>query len=163
MVGPAAQWIFRERRQDFLQREDKMTVIPEPKPGVEPVAAYKSILQAIIDNRPSGTRQRIASAIGKNRSFVSQITNPAYPTPIPAQHLETIFSICHFSAAERKAFLQAYRKAHPGRVEVVDQDRPVRRVVVELPDFGSAAKNRAADEMLADLARRLARFNDIEK
>lgn len=139
-----------------------MTADPEPKPGVEPVAAYKSILQAIIDNRPSGTRQRIASAIGKNRSFVSQITNPVYPTPIPAQHLDTIFSICHFSAPEREAFLHAYRRAHPGRLEVVGHDRPVRRVVIEMPDFGNTAKNRAADEMIADMARRLARFNDIE-
>src|SRR5262245_24863981 len=139
-----------------------MTGIPEPKPDADPVAAYKSILQAIIENRPSGTRQRIASAIGKNRSFVSQITNPVYPTPIPAQHLDTIFSICHFSAAEREAFLHAYRRAHPGRLEVVDQNRPVRRVVIEMPDFGNPAKNRAADDMLADLARRLARFNDIE-
>jgi hypothetical protein len=39
----------------------------------------------------------------------------------------------------------------------------VRRVMIEIPDFGDAAKNRAADEMLADLARRLARFNDIEE
>jgi hypothetical protein len=139
-----------------------MTTKPEPKPGVEPVAAYKSILQAIIDNRPSGTRLRIASAIGKNRSFVSQITNPIYSTPIPAQHLETIFSICHFSPAEREAFLHAYRRAHPGRLEIVHQDRAMRRVVVEIPDLGNAAKNRAADEMLADLARRLARLNDIE-
>src|ERR1700746_20410 len=105
-----------------------MTAEPESKASVEPVAAYKSILQAVINNRPSGTRQRIASAIGKNRSFVSQITNPIYPTPIPAQHLETIFSICHFSAAERETFLQVYRRAHPGRLEVVDQDRAVRRV-----------------------------------
>jgi hypothetical protein len=37
----------------------------------------------------------------------------------------------------------------------------MRRVVIEIPDFGSAAKNRTADEMLADIARRLARFNDI--
>ena len=43
------------------------------------------------DNRPSGTRQRLAGALGKNRSFVSQIANPAYPVPIPVQHLETIF------------------------------------------------------------------------
>jgi hypothetical protein len=139
-----------------------MSADPEQKPRIEPVAAYKSILQAIIDNRPSGTRQRIASAIGKNRSFVSQITNPIYPTPIPLQHLDTIFSICHFSAGEREAFLHAYRRAHPGRLEVVDHDRPVRRVVVEMPDFGNPAKNRVADEMLADLARRLARFHDIE-
>lgn len=134
---------------------------PEFKSGVEPVAAYKSILQAVINNRPSGTRQRLAAAIGKNRSFVSQITNPVYPIPIPAQHLEAIFSICHFSPAERDAFLLAYRRAHRGRVEVVDQERPMRRVVVELPDFGDRAKNRAAEEMLAEIARRLTKFSDI--
>lgn len=31
-----------------------------------PLAAYKSILRAVIDNRPSGTRQRLAEALGKN-------------------------------------------------------------------------------------------------
>src|SRR6476469_5632140 len=136
-----------------------MTAEPESQASVEPVAAYKSILQAVINNRPSGTRQRLAAAIGKNRSFVSQITNPVYPTPIPAQHLETIFSICHFSPAERDAFLLAYRRAHPGRLEIVDQERPMRRVVVELPDFGDTARNRAADEMLAEIGRRLRKFS----
>ena len=140
-----------------------MTGEPESKPSVEPVAAYKSILQAVINNRPSGTRQRLAAAIGKNRSFVSQITNPVYPTPIPAQHLEAIFSICHFSPAERDAFLLAYRRAHPGRLEIVDQERPMRRVVVELPDFGDTARNRAADEMLAEIGRRLRKFSDIDQ
>jgi hypothetical protein len=140
-----------------------MTAEPESKPSVEPVAAYKSILQAVINNRPSGTRQRLAAAIGKNRSFVSQITNPVYPTPIPAQHLETIFSICHFSPAERDAFLLAYRRAHPGRLEIVDQERPMRRLVVELPDFGDTARNRAADEMLAEIGRRLRKFSDIDQ
>jgi hypothetical protein len=139
-----------------------MTAEPESKPSVEPVAAYKSILQAVINNRPSGTRQRLAAAIGKNRSFVSQITNPVYPTPIPAQHLDAIFSICHFSPAERDAFLLAYRRAHPGRLEIVDQERPMRRVVIEVPDFGDTARNRAADEMLAEVGRRLRKFSDID-
>jgi hypothetical protein len=71
----------------------------------EAVARYKSILQRVIDNRPSGTRQRLAGAPGKNRSFVSQITNPAYATPIPARHIETIFDICHFSPDDRQTFL----------------------------------------------------------
>ena len=49
---------------------------------------YKRILLRVLDLRPSGTRQRLADALGKNRSFVSQITNPAYPVPIPPRHLE---------------------------------------------------------------------------
>ncbi len=40
--------------------------------------AYKAILAQIIDDRPSGTRQRLAAALGKHRSFVTQITSPAY-------------------------------------------------------------------------------------
>ena len=74
----------------------------------EAVARYKAILQRVMENRPSGTRQRLAGALGKNRSFVSQIANPAYSTPIPAGHLDTIFEICHFSPEERRQFLDAY-------------------------------------------------------
>ena len=69
----------------------------------------------VIDQRPSGTRQRLADALGKHRSFVTQITSPTYSTPIPAKHLPTIFSVCHFSPAERDPFLAAYERAHPAR------------------------------------------------
>ena len=51
------------------------------------IRAYKPILASIIDRRPSGTRQRLADELGKNRSFVTQITSPTYSTPIPAKHL----------------------------------------------------------------------------
>ncbi len=58
-------------------------------------------------------RQRLAEAIGKNRSFVSQISNPAYEVPIPARHVGLIFEICLFSPQQRAAFLKAYSRAHP--------------------------------------------------
>ena len=48
---------------------------------------YKRVLEEVLNNRPSGTRMRLATALGKNRSFISQISNPLYPTPIPAIHL----------------------------------------------------------------------------
>jgi hypothetical protein len=115
--------------------------------------AYKVILQKVIDSRPSGTRQRLAEALGKNRSFVSQITNPAYATPVPAQHIETIFTICHFSMQEKAEFLEAYRIAHPSRLELVDDLRPVRTLVLELPDFGSPALNRKIDEAVQSIVR----------
>ena len=79
----------------------------------EAVASYKQILRTYIDRRPSGTRQKIAVALGKHKSFVSQITNPAYASPVPAAHLDAIFEICHFSPDERKTFLRAYQVAHP--------------------------------------------------
>ena len=83
------------------------------------VEAYKSILRNVLDRRPSGTRQRLAIALGKNRSFISQISNPVYPVPIPAPHLEIIFEICHFSGAEKREFLECFTRAHPGRGEVI--------------------------------------------
>jgi hypothetical protein len=93
-----------------------MATVAEPREG-NAVAEYKRILAKVLENRPSGTRQRLAVALGKNRSFISQIANPSYATPIPAQHLETIFEICLFPAGERRAFLDAYARAHPGKVE----------------------------------------------
>ena len=66
------------------------------------VAAYKTIFKAVLEKRPSGMRLKLAQAMGKNRSFISQIANPTYPVPIPVQHLNTIFEACHFSPAERR-------------------------------------------------------------
>jgi hypothetical protein len=70
----------------------------------ETVADYKRLLQRVCDNRPSGTRGRLAVALGTNRSFVSQLVNPVYAMPIPAQHLETIFEVCHFSWPSARRF-----------------------------------------------------------
>ena len=96
----------------------------KPDTGSATVAAYKRVLQDVLERRPSGMRQRLAEALGKNRSFISQISNPIYPTPIPAQHVESILEICHFSPPERERFLDAYRRAHPQRLRALNhQDR----------------------------------------
>jgi len=83
------------------------------------IAEYKKILKQVLDIRPSGTRQRLAVALGKNRSFISQIANPAYPMPIPATHLDTVFEICRFSDSEKRKFIDLYQQAHPGRFRLV--------------------------------------------
>jgi hypothetical protein len=126
------------------------------------VAEYKRILAKVLENRPSGTRQRLAVALGKNRSFISQIANPSYATPIPAQHLETIFEICLFPATERRAFLEAYGRAHPGKVERRRQrrDHRMRPVTVYVPDLEDEAKNQALDRLLADLAARIGKLTE---
>jgi hypothetical protein len=123
-----------------------------------PVAEYKRLLRAVLENRPSGTRQRLASALGTNRSFVSQMTSPAYPMPIPAIHLDTIFSICHFSQAEREGFRAAYARAHPGRLEPPGAAQRSRTVVVRLPDLGNARSNRVVEQILAEFARQIGRL-----
>jgi len=124
--------------------------------GAEAVAAYKRLLAAVIDLRPSGTRQRLAAALGKNRSFISQITNPAYLTPIPARHLDKLFEICHFSPDEKRRFIEAYTRAHPNRPALVHDSHKVRAHTVYLPDLGDAEKNArlqsAIDRFVSEIA-----------
>ena len=95
-------------------------------PGDSNVADYKLILRRVLDNRPSGTRLKLAAALGKNRSFVTQITNPVYLVPIPAKHVAIIFEVCHLSGAERTAFLEAYGRAHPGRLRASHREARTR-------------------------------------
>ncbi len=133
---------------------------PIATPAPDAVADYKVILKRVLDNRPSGTRQRLARALGKNRSFISQIANPAYPVPIPVQHLETMFELCHFSQDDRREFLAAYRRAHPRRLALVHTVQRTRIISLPVPDFGDAKRNRAVDALIADLVRRLRKYID---
>ncbi|MBA5776680.1 hypothetical protein H2509_06015 [Stappia sp. F7233] len=133
-----------------------------PADPAQLVADYKTVLQRVLDRRPSGTRQRIASTLGKNRSFVTQICNPGYPTPIPAAHLEQIMEICHFSAVERQQFLTAYDAAHPGRLPLHEKKTRLRVHTVYLPDLGDEAKNRKLDALVGDFLQRLGDILDDE-
>jgi len=127
------------------------------------VAAYKTVLKRVVDNRPSGTRHRLANLLGKNRSFISQITNPVYAVPIPALHLDSIFEVCHFTPAERREFLAAYADAHPRRLELVKQQAGhMRELTLTLPDLGDTRRNAKLDEAIVEMARHLARFAQQE-
>ena len=134
-----------------------MAEIRRPRDAsVGAVAEYKQILRTVLDSRPSGMRQRLAEAIGKNRSFVSQISNPAYQVPIPARHIGLIFEICHFSGQERTAFLKAYSRAHPSRLTVATDMRHDRKITLALPDLGSTGKNQQLETLIHDFVHRLA-------
>ena len=137
-----------------------MARLAPERPRVDAVTAYKTVLKRIIDTRPSGARHRLAIALGKNRSFISQIANPVYAVPVPAQHLETIFEICHFTVVDRRDFLAAYAEAHPRRHDPVKKATGTRKVTLTLPDLGNARRNRLLDEAVADFARRLTRFTE---
>jgi hypothetical protein len=135
----------------------------KPKPASasrdELVAAYKRLLQEYIDRRPSGLRLKIAKAIGKHRSFVSQITNPIYPIPVPARHLEAIFRICHLAPEEKQAFLAAYEAAHPNHPRAEPRSprkSPEKRIVeIELPILDDPEIEREMDELLRQVARQI--------
>jgi hypothetical protein len=131
-------------------------------PREELIAAYKRLLQTYLDRRPSGLRLKIAKAIGKHRSFVSQIANPAYSVPIPSRHLETISRICHFSPEERRTFLAAYAAAHPN--QPAEARRPARRaagrrtVEIELPASGNAVFDAAVEDLIRRFVKELYRL-----
>lgn len=126
------------------------------------VAAYKTILKGVVDNRPSGTRHRLAMALGKNRSFISQITSPAYSVPLPAGHLETVFEVCHFTPAERREFMAAYQKVHTRRTAPAKPPSSRRTLTLTLPDLGDPRRNRQLEETVADVVRRIARLAEEE-
>jgi hypothetical protein len=134
---------------------------PKPAPASrdELVAAYKRLLQEYIDRRPSGLRLKVAKAIGKHRSFVSQITNPIYPIPVPARHLDAIFRICHLAPEEKQAFLAAYEAAHPNHPRAEPRSprksREKRIVEIELPILDDPEMEREMDELLRQVARQI--------
>jgi hypothetical protein len=139
-----------------------MADVKPERDRADTVGTYKAVLKRVLDTRPSGTRHRLAIALGKNRSFISQIASPVYTVPIPVQHLETIFEICHFTATDRREFLAAYAEAHPRRLDVVRKPAGTRKLTLTVPDLGDARRNRLLDETIAEIARRLARFTDEE-
>jgi hypothetical protein len=127
------------------------------------VAAYKQILRTALELRPAGIRRRLAEVLGKNRSFITHLSSPVYSTPIPANYVETIFSVCHFSAAEREAFLSAYEHAHPGRLARPAPQAAWRRVEVRLPDLNDPARNAQLDRLLQDMGLRIAHLMQTEQ
>jgi hypothetical protein len=131
--------------------------------AVTAVAEYKRIFKDVLDSRPSGMRIRLAHAIGKNRSFVSQISNPAYPVPIPIQHLNTIFDVCHFSPQAKAAFLKAYARAHPRRVGRLAATPRERTITLHVPDLGNGTRNRQIDDLMQEFVRRLVVILQYEK
>jgi len=120
------------------------------------VSAYKQILRNVLDQRPAGIRRRLAEVLGKNRSFITHLSNPVYSTPIPAQYVESILAVCHFSPAERESFLAAYERAHPGRLARPSARTVWRRVELRLPDLNDPDRNEQLDRLLQDMGVRLA-------
>ena len=128
------------------------------------VAEYKRILQQVLENRPSGTRLSLAETLGKNRSFISQITNPSYSVPIPARHIESIFKICHFLPNEKAQFLDAYGRAHPQRApDSSSVEQRWREMALRVPDLRDGAMNRQLDDLLKEMVRRIVRLVEARR
>ena len=98
----------------------------------------------------------MAEVLGTHKSFISQITNPSDPTPIPSRHLEAIIDVCHLSPAERGRFLSAYRDAHPDQMEPDSEShRHFRTLHIQVPALDDPRKQQALESLIRDTVRRL--------
>ena len=73
-----------------------------------PIRRYKLLLQTFLKRRGSGARQAIAEALGHTRSFVTQITSPAYDLAIPGGQVRAILRLADLTPEEERIFLEAY-------------------------------------------------------
>jgi hypothetical protein len=121
------------------------------------IAEYKAVLRRFIDRRPSGTRQRLAEAFGTHKSFISQITNPAYRVPLPAQHIPALFKVCHFSPEEQRVFMDIYARAHPGQYAAIEELASFEEGVlrIPLPHFADAERRHQVELLIRDFAERV--------
>ncbi|MFP3921063.1 MAG: hypothetical protein ACLFU3_05075 [Dichotomicrobium sp.] len=130
------------------------------------IIEYKTLLRQYIDRRPSGTRQKLAEAFGTHKSFISQIINPTYRVPLPAQHIPALFRVCHLNAQEQRDFLEVYARAHPGQYGAIEDLASVEKDVlrIPLPEFDDPERRQQVEQLIKDFAERvIALMRDAEK
>ncbi len=120
------------------------------------IAEYKTTLRRLIDKRPSGIRQKIAEVTGTHKSFISQVTNPSDPTPLPARHIDAIFEVCHLSPEERAGFLDTYHAAHPEQAARAHAAyRHTRTLHIQVPLLADEKRQKALESLIRDTVRRM--------
>jgi len=150
-----------------LTRRTMLALLASLPPASAFAASYPDrpvkLVVALAAGGPADTAARVfapylAEALGKNRSFISQITNPSYSVPIPAAHIERIFEICHFLASEKAQFMAAYQRAHPHRVQGNSGETRWREIVLRVPDLRDRERNKQLDELMKDMLQRVLRL-----
>ncbi|OWJ63736.1 hypothetical protein [Inquilinus limosus] len=105
-------------------------------------------------------RLRLARALGTHKSFLSQITNPDDPTPIPVRHLPQLFDLCHFTRDEQNFFMSAYKAAHPRHAGAMAARTATRAgrtktLKIEIPVVDDPARQRAIEAFVQEFAKKL--------
>ncbi len=132
-------------------------MVEGPSTASDAIAEYKALLRRYIDRRPSGTRQRLAEAFGTHKSFISQIINPAYRVPLPAQHIPALFRVCHLNTEEQRTFLEVYARAHPGQYGAIEELASLEENVlrIPLPEFADPEQRKRVEQLIKGFAARL--------
>lgn len=123
----------------------------------EAITEYKALLRSYLDRRPSGTRQKLAEAFGTHKSFISQIINPSYRVPLPAQHIPALFRVCHLSPEEQRAFLDVYARAHPGQFAAMEELATFEEDVlrIPIPKFSDPVQRKQVEQLIKGYAERI--------
>ena len=101
-------------------------------------------------------RQRLAEALGKNRSFITQISNPGYQTPIPVQHLPASSrSATSPLRSGSNSCTPTIKRIRAAWLMLQEREKS-RRVTIMLPDLGSDRKNRRLDALVSEFADKIA-------
>ena len=115
------------------------------------IKAYKLLLEEMVSRCPRGIKQEIATKLGTNRSFVSQVLNPEYAVPLPARHVSALLETCRASPDERAAFQAAFDRAHEGRNRKVVT--PASDCLqIPIPRFKKDATRREVSRVISDSA-----------
>lgn len=131
----------------------------------DPMIEYKLLLRQYLDRRPSGTRQKLAVAIGTHKSFISQITNTAYRVPLPAQHIPSVFRVCHLSEEEQQRFLDVYSRAHPnqsgalGALATIESNA----LRISLPASFDVERRTEVEQVIREFADRVIKLAQLEE
>ncbi len=104
-------------------------------------------------------RQRLAETLGKNRSFISLISNPTYPdADSRAAHRADLRDL-PLLAARARALPGGYRTAHPRRLQLLKEEHDrMRQLTVTVPDLGTDARNRRLEAIVKEFADKVARL-----
>jgi hypothetical protein len=101
-------------------------------------------------------RQRLADALGKHRSFVTQIISPAYSIPMPVKTFGGYLSRLPFQPGRAAAFLERLSPGASGGQDV-DRIRHAQDAAWSLivPDFGDDKQNAALDRAVNDFIQKI--------
>ena len=79
------------------------------------IAATSALLSAVHRAAPLGHPPAARRRLGKHRASSTQITSPAYSTPIPPKHLPSSSPSAIFSPQERDSFSPPTASGAPGQ------------------------------------------------
>ena len=135
---------------DFIEspsQDGRQAIVLKGEWTVANAAAIESALSGQAA-KPAARAQVDASCIKKLDTVGAWLIRKHFPES----------EVCHLSGAERAAFLEAYGRAHPGRLRAPHREARTRSLTVTVPDLGDDKKNRALEQLIVDLAAQLARY-----